>query len=86
MSTAASTAAAPLRPHRQREQNQAKRRYGQPAPHIHIIAQFDPSRSGEKPGSYHRIALQNSTLHLLLGGAAVYRCDNWRIFGIGFSR
>jgi hypothetical protein len=70
MSTAASTAAAPLRPHRQREQNQAKRRYGQPAPHIHIIAQFDPSRSGEKPGSYHRIALQNSTLHLLLGGAA----------------
>jgi hypothetical protein len=86
MSTAASTAAAPLRPHRQREQNQAKRRYGQPAPHIHIIAQFDPSRSGEKPGSYHRIALQNSTLHLLLGGAAVYRCDNWLIFGIGFSR
>jgi hypothetical protein len=25
-------------------------------------------------------------LHLILGGAAVYRCDNWRIFGTGFSR
>jgi hypothetical protein len=56
MSTAASTAAVPLRPHRQREQNQAKRRYGQPAPHAHIIAQFDSSRSGEKPGSYQRVS------------------------------
>jgi len=25
-------------------------------------------------------------LHLILGGAAVYRCDNCRIFSIGFSR
>src|SRR5208282_4704918 len=38
--TAAATAAAPLCPHRQREQNQAERRYVQPAPHSHIIAQF----------------------------------------------
>jgi hypothetical protein len=45
----------------------------------------DPGRLRKKPGLYHRIALQNSTLHSLLGGAAVYRCDNWRIFGIGFS-
>jgi len=25
-------------------------------------------------------------LHLILGGAAVYRCDNWLIFIDGFSR
>jgi hypothetical protein len=36
-----------LRPHGQREQNQAKRRYGQPAPHTHIIAQFDSYQCGE---------------------------------------
>jgi hypothetical protein len=29
---------------------------------------------------------KNSMLHLILGGAAVYRCDNRRIFSIGFSR
>jgi len=23
---------------------------------------------------------------LLLGGAAVYRCDNWLLFSVGFSR
>jgi hypothetical protein len=25
-------------------------------------------------------------LHLILGGAAVHRCDNWLVYGIGFSR
>jgi hypothetical protein len=29
---------------------------------------------------------KNSLLQLLLGGAAVYRCDNWFIFIDGFSR
>jgi hypothetical protein len=29
---------------------------------------------------------KNSVLHLILGGAAVYRCDNWLIFIDGFSR
>jgi hypothetical protein len=37
--TAATTVAATLRPHRQRQQHQAKRRSGQPAPHVHIITQ-----------------------------------------------
>jgi len=30
--------------------------------------------------------LKNSILFLLLGGAAVYRCDNWLAFNDGFSR
>jgi hypothetical protein len=29
---------------------------------------------------------KNWMLRLLLGGAAVYRCDNWLIFRAGFSR
>jgi hypothetical protein len=29
---------------------------------------------------------KNSALPLLLGGAAVYRCDNWLAFIDGFSR
>ena len=29
---------------------------------------------------------KNSVVHPILGGAAVYRCDNWRVFSIGFSR
>jgi len=30
--------------------------------------------------------LKNSALPLLLGGAAVYRCDKWFVFNAGFSR
>jgi len=30
--------------------------------------------------------LKNSILFLLLGGAAVHRCDNWLAFNDGFSR
>jgi|SRR5579859_3150787 len=37
---AATTATAVLRPNGHRKQNQAKRRYGQPAPHIAIITPF----------------------------------------------
>ena len=29
---------------------------------------------------------KNSMLNLILGGAAVYRCDNGLIFNVGFSR
>jgi hypothetical protein len=29
---------------------------------------------------------KNSMLHLILGGAALQRCDNWLVFSIGFSR
>src|SRR5271169_1776923 len=39
---------APLRPQGQREQNQAKRRYPQPAPHTSIIAQFSLCFQGPK--------------------------------------
>jgi len=40
MGTTAATPASPLCPHGHRKQEQAKRRYGQPAPHTDIIAQF----------------------------------------------
>ncbi len=33
----------------------------------------------------HRL-LKNSILFLLLGGAAVHRCDRYPIFSAGFSR
>jgi hypothetical protein len=36
-------------------------------------------------GRLHRL-LQNSTLSLILGGAAVHRCDNRLVFSAGFSR
>jgi hypothetical protein len=29
---------------------------------------------------------KNSILHLILGGAALQRCDNWLIFNTGFTR
>ena len=41
------TTPAPLRPRRQREQNQAERRYVQPAPHTAIIAQVVLFSAGE---------------------------------------
>ena len=33
----------------------------------------------------HRL-LKDSILFLLLGGAAVHRCDHWLVFSDGFSR
>jgi hypothetical protein len=31
-------------------------------------------------------AAENSVQHLILGGAALQRCDNWPVFNTGFSR
>jgi len=31
-------------------------------------------------------AAEKSILHLILGGAALQRCDNWLAFNDGFSR
>jgi hypothetical protein len=41
-STTAASTTAPLRPQGQREQDQAKRRYPQPAPHASIITHITP--------------------------------------------
>jgi hypothetical protein len=40
MSTTTTAMTTTLRPQRQRNQSQAERRYGQPAPHNHIIARI----------------------------------------------
>jgi hypothetical protein len=75
------TTPVPLRPHRQREQSQAKRRYAQPAPHRAIIAQFDWFLVGETPprrgaNLYPRFAMKSrdKLLHLpfFLGLAAAF--------------
>ncbi len=48
MRAAAPTTATPLGPHGERQENEAKRRDRQPAPHNRIIAQFDLFSDGEK--------------------------------------
>ncbi len=52
---------------------------------IASTAQHPKSRDVKHPARPNRLR-KNSVLRLILGGAAVYRCDKWLVFRIGFSR
>jgi len=61
---------------------------------IWVVVQFEAALKGHGFSRAVSVAfslrlyrpLKKSILHLILGGAAVYRCDNWLVFIDGFSR